>query len=114
MPPITAAGTIPAEGAHEVIIESARHVDRSSALSAPEFGEVLASLFAHDCNIGTMRTVPVRPRVQERRPAGRCIVRSSAQSATGACRQLPPTVAAEHARAAASLRPARNGVPIAA
>jgi UDPglucose--hexose-1-phosphate uridylyltransferase len=34
---------VPAVGAHEVLIESARHVDRMSALSVTEFADVLAT-----------------------------------------------------------------------
>lgn len=37
------AANHPAFGAHEVVIESARHVDRVSALSAAEFGNVLVA-----------------------------------------------------------------------
>jgi UDPglucose--hexose-1-phosphate uridylyltransferase len=40
--PASGDGTISAIGAHEVIIESARHIDRTSDLTVPEFSEVLA------------------------------------------------------------------------
>jgi UDPglucose--hexose-1-phosphate uridylyltransferase len=42
MGPLVAGGpSVPAVGAHEVFIETARHVDRVSAISAAEFGDVL-------------------------------------------------------------------------
>jgi UDPglucose--hexose-1-phosphate uridylyltransferase len=46
----TARGVEPALGAHEVIIETARHVDRTAAISARELGDVLetyAARFRH-------------------------------------------------------------------
>ena len=42
MPQHDAQDTNSAVGAHEVVIESARHVDRTSSLTVPEFSDVLA------------------------------------------------------------------------
>jgi len=96
--PITDAGTIPAEGAHEVIIESARHVDRSSELSAAEFGEVMATYsarLAHWHDDGRFQYGLVFKNVGPR--AGASLAHLHSQVI--ALPQLPPTVAAEFARA---------------
>jgi UDPglucose--hexose-1-phosphate uridylyltransferase len=45
-PPASTLSATPARGAHEVIVESARHVDRASALSAAELQQVLET-YAH-------------------------------------------------------------------
>jgi UDPglucose--hexose-1-phosphate uridylyltransferase len=95
---IAAAGTIPAEGAHEVIIESARHVDRSSALSVAEFGEVLAAYsarLAHWHDDGRFQYGLVFKNVGTR--AGASL--SHIHSQLLALPQLPPTAAAEFGRA---------------
>jgi UDPglucose--hexose-1-phosphate uridylyltransferase len=92
------AGAVPAEGAHEVIIESARHVDRSSELSAVEFGEVLTTYsarLAHWHDDGRFQYGLVFKNVGPR--AGASLAHLHSQVI--ALPQLPPTIAAEFARA---------------
>jgi UDPglucose--hexose-1-phosphate uridylyltransferase len=96
--PITVAGTTPAEGAHEVIIESARHVDRSSDLSVAEFGEVLTTYsarLAHWHDDGRFKYGLVFKNVGPR--AGASLAHLHSQVL--ALPQLPPAVAAEFGRA---------------
>jgi UDPglucose--hexose-1-phosphate uridylyltransferase len=96
--PIATSATIPAAGAHEVIIESSRHVDRTSALSVAEFGEVLAAYTArlgHWHDDGRFKYGLVFKNVGAR--AGASL--SHLHSQLLALPQMPPPVAAEFQRA---------------
>ena len=87
-----------AVGAHEVIIESARHVDRTSSLTVPEFSDVLAVYAARLGPLARRRRFRVWLGVQKRGSLGRGLL-SHLHSQLIALPKLPPTVAAECQRA---------------
>ena len=78
---------MPAVGAHEVIIESARHVDRMSALSVAEFADVLAAYrerLAHWHDDGRF---PIRLGLQESRTAAPGPLWPTSTASSSRCRR---------------------------
>lgn len=97
----------PAVGVHEVVIESARHVDRTSAMSLPEFQEVLAAYgerLRHWHDDGRFRYGLVLKNVGPDAGASLSHVHSQLIALT----ELPPTVARELRRAEESFSHGRT------
>jgi UDPglucose--hexose-1-phosphate uridylyltransferase len=100
---VAVEGVIPATGAHEVIIESARHLDRTASLSIDEFKDVLAVYvdrlgYWHDARVqdgGQFEYGLVFKNVGSR--AGASLAHLHSQFI--ALPKLPPAVAGEFQRA---------------